>query len=709
MSFYIMPEYAPSSNGMYVFEKDAEINEAGDFDINIFAASRYILYVNGTYVCEGPCRSHDKVRYYDSVSCRLEKGINKIFVKVMYTTDYFTSVHNTARPMLIFEARSGNVTIESDKSWTCRYLKGYKLVPFEMFSLPPFEIFDARSEDLPLAVVEEYPNAFRERGDYSPYGSVLPFVLEKRPIPMIYPGEKYDVKLIRSGEGFAEYDAGRYITAKVSFKIAKNSKVKIIYSECYESENGKGKRDAVGSYLRGYSDTVATAEENITYEPFWFRAFRFIRIEGDVSSVSEISAHFCHYPYEVSGNFECSESKYNEMFEVSKHTLYCCSHEIIVDCPYYEQQQYEMDSLIELSTIYRLTNDRSLAKKCINEFRHSQMSDGHLWSVYPSTYTQIIPSYSLFWVMMVRDYLDDSADTEFVSGLVGNIDAVLGCFDRKCSRMGLVIPSDIHWDFVDWVPAWDRGTVPLESDEAHTIYSMYYAKALLDGAYICEKLGRNGLASEYRQRYNKLADNIENLCYDSERGLYKNGSKTREFSMHTIIWSILAGLVSNERADEMLKKMSDPDLYKSSFSMNFFLFRALEKCERYNDLAFDLFDGWKKMLDNNCTTWCENPDFPRSECHAWSGAPLYEMSSNVLGVKISFDDCIVISPKIGKLYWARGCVPGRFGDIHIIWRIEDRKFSIKIDSPEGTNKKLVLPNGENISFSDASFEAFCSI
>ena len=137
--------------------------------------------------------------------------------------------------------------------------------------------------------------------------------------------------------------------------------------------------------------------------------------------------------------------------------------------------------------------------------------------------------------------------------------------------------------------------------------------------------------------------------------------------------------------------------------MNFFLFRALEKCGCY-DMAKKYFGGWQKMIDLGCTTWCENPDDPRSECHGWSAAPLYEFSANVLGVKYSFDDEIIIKPVTLGLDFAKGCVPTRFGTISVEWTNADNKFNIKIDSPNGVVKKLITPDGKTHTFTDASLD-----
>ena len=178
--------------------------------------------------------------------------------------------------------------------------------------------------------------------------------------------------------------------------------------------------------------------------------------------------------------------------------------------------------------------------------------------------------------------------------------------------------------------------------------------------------------------------------------------------MHTIIWAILSDAVTGDDAKEMVKHMLSDKLLKSSFSMNYYLFRALEKCGSYSHTV-NFFKGWQEMIDMHCTTWCENPDAPRSECHGWSSAPLYEFSANILGVKYSFDDTLTIAPTTLDLTYAKGAVPTRFGIVDISWTITDNIFTLSVKSPENIAKKIILPNGEVKNTTESDFEIKCDI
>ena len=707
MAFYIRPaglhyDRGRCDGGVYEYTKTVTLEKDDSFTICAFAAGRYKLFINEKYICEGPCRSAQDVRFFDKVTVNLHKGENKIRAVVFHVveTTAFTTGFIFSKPEFLFEARSESAVFGTDESWKCEFIKNHLLIDLDSFIFPREDVSGDRI-CVPLQI--EKGDAF----DFTtprtlPYGWA-PFRLREREIAMIAPAEEITFTEVRRGKNFIEYDAGKYVTANVSFSFKAGCDAKITYAECYVFDDGKRNRGDTSGRIEGIYDKVSSGSCDFTFDSFWYRAFRYIRIETETpEKVVSAKGYIYHYPITYDGSFTCSDENFNKMQEISINTLLCCTTELFVDCPYYEQQQYDMDSAIEAAVYMRLTADRKLVKKCIYDFAASQQPCGLLCANYPCTMTQIIPGFSLFWIWLLHDYLEATADAQYVRTHIGTVDKILNYFDNNLTQDGLVTTSR-EWDFVDWVPGWERGNAPVADGKPHTIYSLYLACALKNAAHIASVCSRPHLASEYTERYNSLCSAINEKLYDKNKQMYHDGEGT--FSMHTIMWAVLSGIVSGEEAKKMAQKLDLDDIYKSSYSMNFFLFRALEKAGCY-DMAANYFGGWQKMIELGCTTWCENPDDPRSECHAWSCAPLYEFSANVLGVKYSLDNEIVIAPNTMGLEYASGNVPTRFGIVKVDWKTDGEKFNINISSPEGVAKKLILPNGQLQVFTDGkkSFE-----
>lgn len=696
-------EYAPK--GIYTFHKTLWLNCAGTGRVKIFTAGRYVLYINDRYICEGPCRGHREAQYYDEIETdAFRSGENRITVRVLHINDRssFTSVFFGAKPELIFQAQLGGLRIASDESWSCALDQRCILLPPKYRSLPPYEKVDFMQNALPLALKAKKGFDFDAEAPNF-YGIHREYALKPRPIPMILPGETVALRIVKCGDGYIDLDAGRYITAKIELKLKPNWDVRLTYGECYETSSGKRMRDDTDGEIQGYFDEFHTGQDEAVYSPFWFRAFRYIRIQAQEpeACLEGLSVRLFHYPMDGDAGFSCSDPKYNRMYEISLHTMQCCTQETFTDCPYHEQLQYVMDSAIEGAVMLRLTGDTRMVRKCIAEYAISQLPDGLLQARYPSSTKQIIPGFGFFWVFLLQDYLEATADTAFVRQQIGTMDRLFGYFDANLSSLGLITASP-YWDFVDWVNGWEKGVPSLQPGEAHTIYNMYYACALLCAGDICEKLGRTGLAAEYRQRYETLCGRIRAQCYDPVRGLYRDGAITGGYSMHTIIWAILSELETGENAQKMLSRLNEPGLSATSFAMNYYLFLAFEKCGQPEKI-FQNLEGWRKMMDMHCSTWCENPDDPRSECHGWSSAPIYAFSTHLLGVKITTEDKILIRPVTAGLDWAQGTVPTRFGPVFVEWKKKEGGLSANVKAPEGVLKQLCLPNGVRQCFTEASF------
>ena len=85
-----------------------------------------------------------------------------------------------------------------------KFIDAAKVIHFDEKGNYDFEVLEA--VDLKLAEIDE-KCVFESDGYFSEYGVANPFVMEKRPIPMIYPGEETVLKPVKSGDGFVEYDA----------------------------------------------------------------------------------------------------------------------------------------------------------------------------------------------------------------------------------------------------------------------------------------------------------------------------------------------------------------------------------------------------------------------------------------------------------------------------------------------------------------------
>ena len=739
MSVWIRATERPNDPTFYYFTKEFDAPAGATLTASSCGDSRYVLYLNGHLVSEGPCHGSEYVTYYETedLTPYLVEGKNTLVAKVLYVTDgYFISVYRNSHPAFWFDGKmtvdGETTTIGTDGSWCCAREDACSFIngPGVHISICPFEIWSGASQTSPIAIATMHEPNF-EKKCYNLFGLIEPYVMAPRPIPAMETEEYRPMTPVRNGDGFIEFDSIMYSTAKVhfTFKAKAGTKVRLIYAECYSVANEKGDRykavrdayDDPTARIDGAFDCLIATGEEQTFVPFWFRSFRFIRVEFEDPDIEIKSFTFgrFHYPLDNAGTFSCSNERFNQMWAISRNTVLCCMHEMYVDCPYYEQQQYDMDSALEMLFTMRMSADYRMPFKSILDLAHSQISDGMLQANYPSVTVQIIPDFTLFWILMLRDYLRYAGNAKEeitrVRSLLGTVTKALEGFETYMTEDGLVGVTP-YWHFVDWVPGWHVGVPGGGFEEPITVTSLMYAAALKAAAEICEQVGRPGIASDYRARASEILDNVRRCCYDEELGLYRNTPSTKMYSQHTTLWAILSGAVTGEEAGALVDRTFDGRVKVDvcSFSMNHYMFRALELANRY-EYAPRQLAGWEKMLDLHCTTWCENPDSPRSECHGWSSAPIYEFSEMVLGVYPTGDgySSVRIKPYVEGygLDWAKGTIPTPHGIISVAWEKQDGELILDVSLPEGMDMpcEVILPNGQSHAMNGGTARYTCKL
>ena len=684
----------------YRFEKKFNASAGQKFTVDLCADSRYQLTVNGVLCSEGPCISSSYFRYYESVDCSsaLRDGENEICVKVLWlSANDFISVSRGERAALWFDGLLVGEPLISDESWECTRDDSitFEHGPRTHRSIPDFEILGGGARRVPVPLITLYKPE-PEKGSFNMWGLSEPFRLEKRPIPQMETSAPVPFAVFRRGDNFVDLDSGRYTTAKVRFAVkgTPGDTVRITYTECVYEADGEHKdvRDDPNGVIRGVYDQIRCDGTVQELAPFWYRAFRFVRVESAGGKEFSIeAAEFCDYfyPMKVSGSFCCGDETLEKMWEVSINTVRCCAHEIYVDCPYYEQQQYDMDSALEAIYTYRFASDWSLPRKCLTDLAHSQLPDGMLQANYPSTAVQVIPDFSLFWILMLRDYLLYTGDRDFVRSMTGVADRILEGFRSYSDERGM-FGTTPYWPFVDWIDGWEAGVPGGGREEPLTVSNLMLSAALRAAAYIAGECGREPLAADYLSRAEKLDAAVRQYCYDEEVGLYRNTPTRKEYSEHTTVWAILSGAVSGEEAHALMARTLDPaegvGVSRCTFPMNHYMFRALELSGFYAEKVDGILDQWRWMLDRHCTTWCESPGQPRSECHGWSAAPAYEFSAMVLGVKPLTPgyEKVSIKPFTGLCDHASGIVPTPHGPISVQWHLDEKGEAVVSASlPDG--------------------------
>lgn len=429
------------------------------------------------------------------------------------------------------------------------------------------------------------------------------------------------------------------------------SVVTLTYDEALWNEKGKGNRnDVEGKESRGYQDRIELNGWSLSFEPLWWRTYRYLRIEvsGDPVSLRAVEAIETGYPYEVESSFEADDARVEPIWDVSVRTAERCAGETYFDCPYYEQLQYVGDTRIQALIGYYLGRDRALQRNALETLGWSLMENGLTQSRYPSRQTQVIPPFSLWWVMMLWDQmLYDPIWTQFQPDLTNHIhvDIAKSIVDNFDS---LGLSSTPFWRFADWVPGWSAG-IPNEPSNAVHRYTWLLSKlAIAPLTDVSERLqvllpgDRLNVLRRGQLSKSELHEFLGNFESQPDPSLPKEvylallaqgrGSVGGEYlSEHEVA---LVALIS-EQAGVVPPPWPKESLINAAKCTYYFSYYKHLAMFRREDAPFDYLEElkpWTEMIEDGLTTFAENPEPTRSDCHAWSAHPILGFFQIVAGV-----------------------------------------------------------------------------
>lgn len=687
-----------NENTIYYFKKEYNIETIKKSVINIYAEARYKLYINKELVAVGPCRPSSEVRYYDELDITeyLKEGENVFEAAVLQLANepfsknymFLESVQRGGDMCLAIWGNIGDRKITTDEDWLVAKEPGVNF-----FFKPEYDAYNvaALCEEVSWAYKKlEYENSVAVGGlydldDETSEGTEVINPVMKRPIPMMFFNRKSFI-----GSENNIFDAGELTCGYIRIKFKGEGKVRLTYAECMAfKEDGqiikRNRTDEKGIVIGDY-DIVNISGECL-FEPYWMRTFRYVKIdiEGSVE-IENIDYLETGYPIEISDNYDFGNKTDNKLFEISTNTLRRCMHETYVDCPYYEQLQYTMDTHLQMLFTYQLTTDRRLAEKAIDDFAKSYRAGGLTQSRYPVNKAQYIPGFSLYFILMLYEHLKRFGDKEFITKYLPVADGIADWFKKRLD--GYMVPKSNLWDFIDWAYEYDKETGRILSDEPIAVYSLMLA-------YTLERLGEmhdtlGSCVSEYKDLADKIKSDVKERCFDEEKGLYADSPEKAHFAQHPQIWAVLCDLENGEDAKKLLIN-SMKLTCKATYAHMFYLFRAFEKAGVY-DMSEEYIDELRELISLGCTTTPERMgEDVRSECHAWSAVAIYEFTSKVLGVTYK-ENKLFIAPYIKDRNGAKGKVATPLGMVYVEWEIIGDEFIITIDIGKNPEAVLMLPD-----------------
>jgi hypothetical protein len=721
---WILHPTAPARQyGIYHFRKVIDIPQKQTrFVVHVSADNRYRLFVNGKAVAMGPASSDTQNWNYETIDLApyLQAGRNVLAAQVWYMGEGAPFAQMSYQLGFIIQGDGALEKVaNTDGSWKVLQNSAYTPIKNDIAKLRTYIVagdgdrvdgalypwgweqlnYDDRAWVAARTLF--FPAKPRGLGTDGNWGLV------PRKIPMMedHPERLASVRRAENGkmdnaflQGKAPVtipantravfllDNGVLTNAYPELTVSKGrgATVTLGYAEALvDAKNQKGNRNEIENRtLRGFEDQfIADGADKRTFRPVWFRTYRYLQMTVETKDeplvVEDLVGQFTGYPFEQKAQFAASDTTLKGIWNVGWRTARLCAGETYYDCPYYEQLQYTGDTRIQsLISLYVAGDDR-LMRKAIMDYDHSRFNDGLTQSRYPSADFQVIPTFSLFWVCMIHDYWMHRQDDAFVKSMLPGVLSVLNWHENRIAKTGLNGPLE-WWNFVDW-SAWRNakdevaGGVPAGArNGGSSILSLQQAYTYFRAGDLLAHFGQNERAEHYRELGRRLNKAVYAQCWDAGRSLMADTPAKTSFSQHANILAVLTDAVPAAQQAALLQKtMTDgnggPDsLTQATFYFKFYLFEALKKTGLGDQFVAQL-KPWRDMLAIGLTTFAENPEPTRSDCHAWSASPLYDFLSITCGINPAEPGfkSVRITPYLGDLNSVDGRMPHPAGEIAV--------------------------------------------
>lgn len=701
-----------------VFAKEITLSTVPSLAIlHLFAFTRYRLYVNGSYIGRGPSRYQNQRPEYDSrdICSKLQPGQNVVVVLVHHDAPTGRIMQHDPGFVAALELTLGGrkQVIATDSSWLSmpEWSFGSRAQAWSSIT----ENIDARKTtdwtqpDLtqpvwrPSAVVTGSEEIrFFPRSTPLQLETERPWSSGAPALPMdLAAGSEIELSLSEIAQAFhlLELDAQEGSSLAVSYVLPQRE------------ESGKCTyvaRSGLQTYMGG--DTFA------------FRQLRLHVTAGKIR-LTRAAAYEVRYPFERAASFNCSDTFLSQLWGICARSLEMLSEDSYVDCADRERVEWTDDSPPAFDCTRVMMRgpdeqgkthwgDARLLRGLLRRIALTQQPDGQLKAHSCSERFDIhaiMEDRTCDWVVLLREYLESTGDTELVRELWPTLTMLLDWYRKRRTARGLVQARE--WE------VWDN---PLRYQvcEGAGLNAMVY-RMFADSSVLASSIGRQSVTLMLAQEAQRLQSAFNELLWNESEGAYDSAlfgpsSQISSQQGHKFAGPIVDGrfhptaqanlfalysrVVPPERVASVRKWVLNHREEVSESMSYYYLFRMLYEMEeeQHETEALHLMrTGWKNQVDSEWqTTWEELENSGGSKVHIYGIHPGYFLTAYVLGARREGPvdlRTILIEPRFSGLDWAKGICVTEFGPVEMEWTMKSMgRTEISCVVPANVHAKLRL-------------------
>ncbi len=458
---------------------------------------------------------------------------------------------------------------------------------------------------------------------------------------------------------------------------------------------GETKEEALAETLAETYDYLDVNRNTKASDTTETRAFRYIYAVWDENiSFDKLSALYEYLPVKNKGEFICSDSLLNKIYDVSLYTLHLATREFHLDGIKRDRWVWSGDAYQSYLMNFYTFFDEDVNKRTLYALRGHDPVNTHI---------NTILDYSFYWMIGIYDHFFYTGDTAFVKQIYPRMKNLMDFCLGRTNKNGFVegLPGD--WVFIDWAN--------IEKDGEVSFQQLLLARSLESMSLSAELAGDEVYARKCKEMAENVKEKIFSTFWNNEQGAFvhnrKNGMLSENVTRYANMFAILFGYASQEMTEKIREHVifNDSILKITTPYMKFYELASLcEVGEKKKAIEF-VRDYWGGMLNLGATSFWETYDpeqsgeehyamygrpFGKSLCHAWGANPVYLFGKYLLGVKPESPGykTYSVEPSLAGLAWIKGKVPTPSGTIDLFMD----KNTIKVKTAEGTGILKIKSN-----------------
>jgi len=459
----------------------------------------------------------------------------------------------------------------------------------------------------------------------------------------------------------------------------------------------------VGLYMATRQIAAGGSERLETFKPYGVRYLQ-INVRNNDGPVTIKSVRIANqvYPFEQTGSFECSDPLFTQLWQLGWRTLQVCAEDSYTDTPYRERGLYAGDMLPQMGITLAGSGDLRLVKRSLELFQDMYIDRFNPGTPKHPDEIGLLEEYPLLSLEAWTWYVDRTEDMAFAKELYPAYKRLLNFDLNRRNEDGLVFNERV---FVEW-------TQIQKSELYNTAYHNILARCCQLMARMAEKLGQEEDEKAFAKAYQELQQAIQTHFWDKDKQLFSDGiqADTLLDSYYPIssVMPYLAGVTTQNQHASIFDYITDTLQFIGTKERQrvttpyggFYVLGALYEQGLPAVAERHIRQNWSEMVFyHNDTAWenfGRNGMFTLS--HAWSAAPTYYMTTQILGIelgwpKLADPDKLIIAPQVEDIHWAKGTVPHPKGLIKIHWEDKGDVLWMECEVPAGVSWD-VQPKGK---------------